>query len=418
MSRGRGNFELARDDPLVAAPRRSQAERPAIRALAPGYGANQLVLRVGILTRVRVGLHAVLELEPRLVTRWHELADRAIEPNPFFAPEMAQAAARWLPGGTDDRLLTVHDGDELVLAVPVRQHRGHRRVPVPVLVGWGHRHCYLGTPLVAPDDPAGAVGAALDALRTSDAAWLVLEAMSGEGPVRAAFGSALAARRLRPGQILAYRRPVVRRRPEPTYLNGRLSAWRRKELRRQRRRLSAELGAEVATTEHSGASVDTALDELLALEAAGWKGRAGTALTSDTRDAAFFRASIEGAAREGRARVWALSGAGEVVAGACGVVSGSGLFHLKIAHDERWSRWSPGVLLELDLLDAFHADPELAWIDSCTASGASPSAVLYPDRRAIETMLVPLGPPAGRLAARGLALAHGLARGPRRNRAR
>lgn len=360
---------------------------------------------------MRVGLHTVLELEAPLVAQWQELAARAIEPNPFFAPEMVQAAARWLPGGSGDRLLTVHDGDELVLALPVRRRRGHRHVPVPALVGWGHRHCYLGTPLVAPGDPAGCVGAALDALRGGDDAWLVLETMGGDGPVRAAFGAALAERRLRPAAILAHRRPVVRRRPEPTYVDGRLSARRRKELRRQRRRLSADLGAEVATTALPGTSLGAALEEFMTLEASGWKGREGTALASDPREAAFFRAAMEGAGRAGRARMWTLGAGGEIVAGVCGIVSGSGLFHLKIAHDERRARRSPGLLLELDLLDAFHAEPDLAWLDSCTAPGASPSALLYPDRRTIQTLLVPLGPVSGKLATSGLALAHGRARG-------
>jgi hypothetical protein len=52
------------------------------------------------------------------------------------------------------------------------------------------------------------------------------------------------------------------------------------------------------------------------------------------------------------------------------------------------------------MLDAFHADPRLRFLDSCTAPGDSVSDQLYPDARALQTLLVPLYGPRGLAAAR------------------
>jgi hypothetical protein len=66
------------------------------------------------------------------------------------------------------------------------------------------------------------------------------------------------------------------------------------------------------------------------------------------------------------------------------------------------------MLLEMDALEAFHSDQRLRMIDSCTSPGPSPSRHLYPDRREVETLLVPLSGRRGAAAARALALGHRL----------
>lgn len=172
-----------------------------------------------------------------MLAAWRELAATALEPNPFFAPEMASAAARHLPLGKADRLLAVHDGDRLALALPVRRVASYRRVPIPTVVTWGHAHSFLDTPLVAAADPARAVETALDVLRTAGVGWLALERLPADGPVRGVLDAALEARRISPRTLQEHERPVVRRRADPTYLDGRLSARRRKRLRSQRRGL-------------------------------------------------------------------------------------------------------------------------------------------------------------------------------------
>jgi hypothetical protein len=348
-------------------------------------------------------LLTIRELVGEVHEAWTELAAAAIEPNAFFHPDMAIPAARHLPGGERDRLLAVFgEGGALELALPVRRHAGYRRVPVPAHRAWGHAQAFLDTPLLAARDPVGAWATALDVLRHDSAGWLVFERLPGDGPVRAALESALGDRASRPRVLAHHERPVLRRRPEPTYLDGRLSGERRKRLRRQRRNLEAALGGPVTIEDLAGSDFGPALERFLALELAGWKGRAGTALASRPADAAFFREAMAGFARRGCAEVWELRVGPHTVTSLCAVIHDGAAFHLKTAYDEGQAALSPGLQLELGLVDEFHRDGRMQWIDSCTSEGPSPSALLYPDRRPIQNVVVPVGGVATRAGADAL----------------
>jgi hypothetical protein len=230
---------------------------------------------------------------------------------------------------------------------------------------------------------------------------LVLPHAGGDGPVREALDAALAERDLPAHSVLRQERPMVRRRAGGSYLADRLSTSRQKRLRRQRRALTTEVGP-LKTEDLAALDVEEGMARFLALEAAGWKGRAGTALASSPQEAQFFCAAMRAFAADGRAQVWSLSAGGTSLATMCAVAAGGSMFQLKTAYDERQARHSPGVLLELDVLDEFHRDPSLQWIDSCTSSDPSPSSLLFPDRRPVETLLVSLGGVRGSVALAGL----------------
>jgi hypothetical protein len=89
----------------------------------------------------------------------------------------------------------------------------------------------------------------------------------------------------------------------------------------------------------------------------------------------------------------------------CNLLAGGVVFTFKIAHDERVRRLGPGVALEVDLLQRFHADPALSSMDSCAAHDNEMINRLWPDRRTVSTTLIPTGTPLGRGARRALATA-------------
>ena len=337
------------------------------------------------------GLLGLRDLGDDVLEAWRDLAARALEPNSFFHPDMAVAAARHLPGGEDDLLLAVFgDGGALLFALPLRRAARYRRVPVPAYRAWGHDQAFLDTPLVAPGEPVGAWAAALGVLRSAGAGWLVFERLPGDGPVRAALDAALAGAS-QPRVLQRHERPVLRRRPLPTYLDGRLSGQRRKRLRRQRRNLEAAVGGALTMGDRAETDLAAAIERFLELERAGWKGQAGTALASRPDEAAFFREAMTAFARRGCAQLWELGTPDQTVASLCAIAGGGGVFHLKTAYDQRLAAHSPGLQLELALVDEFHRDERLAWVDSCTSAGPSPSSLLYPDRRPIQNVVVPLG---------------------------
>ena len=77
---------------------------------------------------------------------------------------------------------------------------------------------------------------------------------------------------------------------------------KRKELRRQRKRL-ADTGDLTSTTTAEPAALTAALLDFLSLEAAGWKGRAGTAAKRNDAVRCFVVEAVTALAAEGKASV-------------------------------------------------------------------------------------------------------------------
>lgn len=344
------------------------------------------------------------EVDETLRRAWQALAERAVEPNPYLEPEPVLAAAALGAAEPAPAVLLVERGADVLFALPVVRRPVLHHLPVAALVSWLHPHWgYLGTPLVDPDAPAAVWGVVLDHLRCArPAPRVVLERMGGDGPVRTALERALAERGTRPTELDPVPRAVLARRPTESYLDGRLSARHRKNLRRQRRRLAARLGAEPALVDRAtpDADIAAAAAGFLSLEAAGWKGCAGTAMANTASHADHFRRMCAHFHEQGRLRLLSLA-AGEVdVATACIVTAGDTAFHVKIAFDEGYAACSPGLQLELELIADFHRDAALRFIDSGSDGSDSVSAQLYPDRRTLSTLLIPLHGPHGHAASR------------------
>lgn len=342
------------------------------------------------------------EVDVALAERWRVLGARAVEPNPFAEPDFVLPAGRWLGDPAPLGVLVVEQGADVRLALPVRRVRRYRGLPVRAVATWLHPHCPLGTPLVSPDDPEDAWDEALDLLRAT-APLGILGLLGADGEAARTLAAALGRRRAAATELARLDRPVVRRRAEPTYLDA-LSGDRRKGLRRRGRRLAEDLGGDLAYVDHAapGADVGAALARFLAMERDGWKGRDGGALDCRPGHGEFFRAMCHGFASAGRLRLWALEVAGRPVAYQCCLLAGDTVFEVKTAYDETLRRHAPGVLLALGMIDRFHADGRYGALDSCTGTDVTVAHELFPDRRAVTDLLLPLPGLLGRLAAPAL----------------
>jgi CelD/BcsL family acetyltransferase involved in cellulose biosynthesis len=338
-----------------------------------------------------VRIEPVLGLSDADLAAWQALAVEAVEPNPFFEPAALLPAAA-LHG--DVQLGLIESGDRLIGALPLRRARRWRRVPSSCLSVWLHSDCYLGTPLLARDAAPAAVGALLDAATTGLVAF---EWIAAGGPAESAVHAATSERGLTAIRYEQLDRAALRRRPDPTYLDGKLSNGRARELRRLRRQLSEKLGGAVEA--HDRAGDPEAIEGYLRAEASGWKGRAGTNFESSPRYADFFRELCARFTAQNRLQLLVLSCGGQDVAWKVNFVAGDGVFCFKIAYDTAFARYSPGVQLELDFVDLFHGTP-VAWSDSCAAPDNTMINRLWPDRRSLATLLVPTG------GARGAAAGH------------
>ncbi len=96
-----------------------------------------------------------------------------------------------------------------------------------------------------------------------------------------------------------------------------------------------------------GADAVAAFADFLKLEQAGWKGKAGTALADLAHEAAYMRASIEAFAKADQLSVDVIRLDGAPVAMGLVVEAGNSSIFWKTAFDERFSRFSPGVLLDM-----------------------------------------------------------------------
>jgi CelD/BcsL family acetyltransferase involved in cellulose biosynthesis len=351
---------------------------------------------------VRAATRVLDDLSPQDIERWRELAADADEPNPFFEPEYVLPAAQWI-GGRRLALLVVQAADEWSACLPIHRPRRWHRVPLACVASWHHKYCFLGTPLVRPDREGSAVATMTrELMRQPGAAFVGLDALADEGPVRDALRTAIEEGGGEEVRVNEHQRALVRRRGSAhDYLT--LKAKSRRELERKHRRLEDELGAPLETVDRADDS--EALGEFLELEASGWKGQRGTAVASLKRDAEFFRTICQSFRERGRLHLLSLQANGRPVAMACNVRAGDGVFCLKIAFDERWRRSSPGAQLVLDHVSWFRREVNAAWMDSCVQPGNELVSRLWPDRRRIVTLALPTKSPTGRMARSAIARA-------------
>ena len=125
------------------------------------------------------------------------------------------------------------------------------------------------------------------------------------------------------------------------------NAGRRSDFRRARR--IAEKTGPIRFEIHSPApdEVQPLLTAAFAVEAAGWKGRRGTALSKDPALREFYTRYASSAADEGILRIAFLWVADRAAAMQLAVESHDRFWLLKIGYDERFARCSPGALLML-----------------------------------------------------------------------
>ena len=185
----------------------------------------------------------------------------------------------------------------------------------------------------------------------------------------------LAARGSTPCTLRRSARPMIATKLDAKqYMEKALSASSRKKLRQHRRRL-AEMGVLESTTITEPEAVGRAVEDFLKLEAAGWKGREGTALLCNPPDATFTREMMAALAPHGDAWVHALTLDGAPMSMQIVLRAGSTAFTWKTAYDEQLRDFSPGMLLLEDYTAAFLADPGIVAVDSCAYDETSFMAV-------------------------------------------
>jgi CelD/BcsL family acetyltransferase involved in cellulose biosynthesis len=323
---------------------------------------------------------------------WRDLITRADVPNVFMhpalvrlashhyaAPALALLAWQWQPAG-----------ERLVGVWAFKCARAPQSIlPVTVLSAPPMPNAYLATPVIDRGYLDEALAAMLDRI-AGDAALpkiIALEAMTIDGATMQALAKVLAARGSPACVLNQRRRPRLASTLDgKQYLEQALSGGSRKKLRQQRRRLG-ERGRLEFRVVSEPAAVCAMFENFLATEAAAWKGRLGTALSSHPADAAFARAMIAALAPQGEAAIYILALDGRPVSLQVVLRAGSAAYTWKTAYDERLHDYSPGMLLFEDYTAALLADERIAYADSCTFDDTGFMAA-WRERQAIAAMWI------------------------------
>ena len=113
---------------------------------------------------VRGRILDVAHLSPPDEAAWRDLAQRAVEPNPFYEPDCLIPAARHQTFGAEIQLVVAEDGDRFYGVLPIRHVSRWHKLRYPIVTTQVRRMIYQGTPLIDAERGIEAARALLEAL--------------------------------------------------------------------------------------------------------------------------------------------------------------------------------------------------------------------------------------------------------------
>ncbi len=323
---------------------------------------------------------------------WDELTNCASEPNPFFEEWFLSASLANLPESAKVEVFAYILGGDLLGLMPLEQSRQYYGYPVPHCGAALHANSFCGAPLIAKGHEIDFWRTLFTALdhKPRHALFLHLPQLPADGPVAEGLREALAEHD-RPSAIVhREERAMLDAEISPEeYLEASMTKKRRKELRRLRKRLAEEGALSVERTEGEEGIAEWTC-EFLSVERAGWKGAEGSALASAAHTEQFFTDAMAGAARSGRLERLALRVDGRAIAMLANFITPPGAYSFKTAFDERYAKYSPGLLLQLDNLELL-GNEFIEWVDSCAAEGHSMIERLWREKRSMQSINVAIG---------------------------
>lgn len=334
---------------------------------------------------------------------WSALASSSAEPNPFFEAWFASPSLEQFASSSDCVLAAYYSEGRLAGVLPLIRSGDYYGHTIPHMATWMHDNAFCGAPLVAKGCEKGFWRALLKELDETPgpALFLHLPALPERGSLNQALDSVLCAAS-RPSAIVERKKRAMLASGlnAQDYLAQAMSAKKRKELRRQHKRLT-ELGDLTFERLEDTTCLDPWIEQFLTLEAAGWKGAAGSALKDNKATYAFFADTMSAAAQVGKLERLALRLDGKPIAMLANFLTRPGAYSFKTAFDEDYARFSPGLLLQLENLDLL-SRPGIAWTDSCAVEGHSMIERIWREKRSFVSRNIAIGGSLRRLTARAL----------------
>lgn len=329
------------------------------------------------------------------IPEWEELAAAAIEPNVFYEHWMLLPALQAAGSERDICFVLVlmrDPGNHLAQPklgglFPLEFVQSVDRLQQPALRAWQPRACPMGTPLIRADAVRECLIELVLWLRSGEAGapQIELKWPAGDSRFQRALKNLLPDRGLMNWSTDTSTRSLLRRKHGAT-----AGLWPavpdnlRRQLERKAKRLS-ERGRLEHVAMQPGDALQTWVDDFLRIDAGSWKKRCGRAPGWDSQ----HLHDVAGSAFErGRLLMLGIDLDGAPIARSCMLIADGGSFALGTTFDERFARFSPGVLLELDNVRHLDALPGIDWIDACSARQNVLISRLSNERRAIQSLTI------------------------------
>ena len=356
-----------------------------LHEIAPAPAANAKALAVHCLD-----WRAAKAMQPA----WEALTARVLEPNIYLEPAFALAATEHLAARARPRFLFVSAHDDgadairLIGVFPILPPR----LLIRFVAGWLPKQAALGSPLLDRDEGAAALDLALQWMdrHVPGAAGVRWSLLEGDGPVASLIVERAKARGLATHRFdLGARAELVSGTDVENMLRRTMSRKHRKYRKLEHKRLE-ELGSLTYISARAPQEVQAAAKDFLAMEASGWKGRLGSALTSRQSSHAFARTMLEEQAVLGKCHIDTLAIDGRPIAMGVVLITGHEAFLWKIAFDEAYADYSPGVQFMLEFSQRQALDSDITITDSCAIPDHPMFNHIWTDKMPISDIFVSL----------------------------
>jgi hypothetical protein len=324
------------------------------------------------------------------------LSNRVLEPNVFFtgrllAPAMPRIDERSV------RLALIRDNNgarsRMRFLMPFSIEKPGFSVGPSIIRAWANPFGPLGTPLVDTENAAETIDNLLDALARKELRLphiLVLPDLRTEGPFARMMKAIAISRNLPLTTTDITRRPMLESHLDGNaYLKETLAANHLREMRRQWRLLEAQ-GDITCDVARQPKDIRFRMEEFLALEASGWKGRKRSALVNDRYRAAFAREAITNLAEIDAVRIHTINLNGKAIASMVVFIAAGEAYTWKTAYNEDFAKYSPGKLLTARLTEWHLDDANILRTDSCAVSDHPIMSRFWKESEEMGTLVIGL----------------------------
>lgn len=324
--------------------------------------------------------------------KWHALSKADSSGSIFAEPWFLTAGLNNFDRQGDARLFVVEEPERWIGVIALHRSTNFGRMPAASWQNWSHPNQFLGTPLVrkgqeyafwhhllsALDSDAGqCFGLQCNDLPTDDSLFQALTDCCADDGRHMTF-------------TRRFHRAVLNTDLDfQAYWSNALPPKHAARLRSLARKLEREQGSFEFTRLDNEAALPAWIDEFLALEHSGWKGRNRSSLQSngDTQD--FFKAVIGEGFAAGQLELVALRINGKAIAMSAHFFRDGHGYGFKMAYDEDYARYGPGLMLLQEITRVLDRD-NIVFFDGCSAPGQQPISSMWHQRRSMVNCCISL----------------------------